>query len=305
MSITRTRYRRKRKGVSTIMGTLIFVGILFTAVIPMFFVMNQADVLLDQSKLTIKHTDDEKSNEFANAYVFPTDPTSSAKITVQVFNKCEMPITIIRVWVNNNYTETNMKINPMCNDKYDILVNAQVGSSYDVRVTSERANTYAVLNGILSYILNSDGSTGWSGENYGINIVIPAKEPWMPTEKWDGPYDNFQVTIWKYDKVLKVKVGLPIYVDQKMTRAVSASESFLSLSEQGTYWVEAQVHMSQKGQAPAKVRPAHWHTIVDGDYTIEWPLGDPIIQVTLYAQDPSLPGCQTPHCPTCIAYNGG
>ncbi|MCX6649762.1 MAG: hypothetical protein NTV61_10315 [Candidatus Bathyarchaeota archaeon] len=275
------------------MGTLVFVGILFTSVIPMYLVMNQADVILDQSKLTIKHTDDERANEFANVYVFPTDPQSSTSVNIQIFNKCEMPINIIRIWLNNTYYVTNLSIPPMENKIQIITVNAKNGNSYDSRVTTQRGNVYAALNGILSY-----GPNGWIGESFGINIVMPAREAWMNSEKWDGPYDNFNVTIWRV--VGGVRQQPPEYLSSYMTRAVSASEQFFSLSEQGTYHVKAQVHLSKKA-----TRPAHWHTIIDGDYVIEWPGGDPIIQVTLYAQDPSLPGCQTPLCPICIAYNGG
>jgi hypothetical protein len=32
-----------RKGISTILGTIIFIGILFTSIIPMYISMNQAD----------------------------------------------------------------------------------------------------------------------------------------------------------------------------------------------------------------------------------------------------------------------
>jgi len=41
----------RRKAISTILGTLIFISILFTAVIPMFLTMNQADVMLEQKTL--------------------------------------------------------------------------------------------------------------------------------------------------------------------------------------------------------------------------------------------------------------
>ncbi|MFA5869689.1 MAG: hypothetical protein WC941_08330 [Candidatus Bathyarchaeia archaeon] len=265
------------------MGTLVFVGILFATVIPMFLIMNQADVLLDQSKLTIRRSDDERDNERAEVYIFPTDPQSSTSVSIQIFNKCEMPITVIRIWLNNTRYVTDLSIPPMENRTQVITVNAHNGNSYDSRVTTQRGNVYAALNGILSF-----GPSGWIGESFGINIVIPAREAWMSSEKWDGPYDNFNVTI------TRVGQSIPEYLSSYMTRAVSASEQFFSLSEQGTYHVKAQVHLSKKA-----LRLAHWHTMVDGDYVIAWPGGAPIIQVTLYAQDPSLPGDQTPLCPIC------
>lgn len=284
MRITRIRSHRKRRGVSTIMGTLVFVGILFTTIVPMFIIMNQANVLLDESKLEMRRSDDERANEKADIYVYPTDPEDPSSITVQVFNKCEMKIRIVRVWVNGTYVEMGSawEINPMEEGRYNMTVNAEGVKTYDVRVTSERMNVYAAQNGILAY----DGES-WVGEAFGINIVIPAREPWMNNEKWDGPYDNFNVTIWKYPDGQEN----PEYSSSYMTRAVSASETFLSLSEQGVYHVTAQVHVSKKG-----TRPAHWHTIIDGEYTIAWPNGDPIINVTLYAVQGDSIHCDVPNC---------
>ncbi|HUV53840.1 MAG TPA: hypothetical protein VMW03_01400 [Candidatus Krumholzibacteriaceae bacterium] len=46
--------------MSSILGTLIFVGILFTAVIPMYLTMNQADVILEQEKHEIAILDEDK-----------------------------------------------------------------------------------------------------------------------------------------------------------------------------------------------------------------------------------------------------
>ncbi len=42
-----TMYRKKR-GVSTILGTLIFVGIIFSAYVPMTLVMKQVDNIYER-----------------------------------------------------------------------------------------------------------------------------------------------------------------------------------------------------------------------------------------------------------------
>ena len=43
-------------------------------------------------------------------------------------------------------------------------------------------------------------------------------------------------------------------------------------------------------------RPAHWHTILDDEFEIRWPNGDPIINVTLYAVQGDSPYCDVPGC---------
>jgi hypothetical protein len=52
---------RSFRGTSTILGTLIFVGILFTAVIPMMLVMKQADTYYEGEVLDVKRLDEERN----------------------------------------------------------------------------------------------------------------------------------------------------------------------------------------------------------------------------------------------------
>ena len=47
MPTARISFRRKRRGVASILGTIIFIGIMFTAIIPMYLVMKQADTLYE------------------------------------------------------------------------------------------------------------------------------------------------------------------------------------------------------------------------------------------------------------------
>ena len=60
---------KKKKGVSTILGTLIFIGILFTSVIPMMLVMKQADTIFTKKVHEMEAIDDEKAREKLTSYV--------------------------------------------------------------------------------------------------------------------------------------------------------------------------------------------------------------------------------------------
>ena len=99
-----------RKGVSTILGTLIFIGILFSAVIPMMLTMKQADIIMEQEKLDLLRFDDERSREAIESYAYPK---GADKLELLVESKCEFPITITHVWINNSITETSCIVPPM------------------------------------------------------------------------------------------------------------------------------------------------------------------------------------------------
>ena len=47
MRIIRMLSRKRRRGTASILGTIIFIGILFSSVIPMYLVMRQADTIYE------------------------------------------------------------------------------------------------------------------------------------------------------------------------------------------------------------------------------------------------------------------
>ncbi len=70
MRITHMLYNKKNKGVSTILGTLIFIGIIFTSVVPMMLVMKQADTIYEKKKHEMDVIDDESVREELTVYTF-------------------------------------------------------------------------------------------------------------------------------------------------------------------------------------------------------------------------------------------
>lgn len=165
MHITHTTCHKRRKGVSTIMGTLIFIGILFTSVIPMFLVMKQADNLYTQKVYEMRNRDDERSKEnvFVSAY-----PGTSTTIYVKVENNGNVPVKIVRVWINDDSFSVET---PLVSNSYQILgpfsIEVENGESVEVKAVSERGNVFYSISGPLLY---SDGQ--WFTVSLGICVVI-------------------------------------------------------------------------------------------------------------------------------------
>jgi hypothetical protein len=80
---------KPRKGVSTILGTLIFIGILFTSVIPMFLVMKQADIIYTQTDLERKRLDEEREREAIEVYPIPS--LTQPEMNVTLVNTGDVP----------------------------------------------------------------------------------------------------------------------------------------------------------------------------------------------------------------------
>ena len=135
--------------MSTILGTIIFIGILFSAVIPMQLVMKQADTLYTQLLHEVNQADEDRLNEDLLMYAYPIEESSN-ELRIKVVNKCEIPITLTRFWIKDNYTEINNSVN--------------VGGSATL---TERGNVVRSASDSLYY---ADGI--WYTPSLGISINI-------------------------------------------------------------------------------------------------------------------------------------
>ncbi len=165
MHITRITCRKRRKGVSTIMGTLIFIGILFTSVIPMFLVMKQADNIYTQKVYEMRNRDDERSKENVVVSAYPGVSTT---IYVKVENNGNVPVKIVRVWINDESFSVDT---PLVSNSYQTLgpfsITIVSGESVQVKAVSERGNVFYSISGPLLYT-----GGGWVTVSLGVCVVI-------------------------------------------------------------------------------------------------------------------------------------
>lgn len=158
-----------RKGMSSILGTLVFIGILFSAVMPMFIQMRQADVYYEQQKLEVNLLDDEKSREDLTFSVWPNNSIDD-DLVVEVDNACATSLKVVRVWINEirfNESEPVASLDSHQFGPYDVPLVA--GKTYDVRVATERGNVYELGSGDLEY----DGAD-WVVQSMLINVLVSA-----------------------------------------------------------------------------------------------------------------------------------
>jgi len=185
----------RRKGVSTILGTLIFIGVLFSAVIPMMLTMKQADIYMEQEKLEIQRADDERSREVLDLYAYPE---GDDYLQIYVESRCEIASTITRVWINNDPKEISVGVGAM---EEKVIGNFPVtltgeASTFRVKATTARGNVFENLAGDI----NHDGS-GWVTEEQGIYVVIDSEGGGF----WGfGSYNctvenDYTYSEWEYD----------------------------------------------------------------------------------------------------------
>lgn len=153
-----------RKGISSILGTLVFIGIMFSAVLPMFMMMRQADVYYEQEKMYTNQLDEERVLEDVEVYLAPTDDD----YVLTLVNMGEVPVRIIRVWENEHSTDVNELLPTQTSSDLAAIdfSHAPVeNDNFEIRVTTERGNTFLNENGILTY-----GDGEWDMEKFFLKL---------------------------------------------------------------------------------------------------------------------------------------
>jgi len=169
------RLNRSRSGISTILGTLIFVGILFTSAIPLFMYVNQVNSYYNKTVTELNRFDQQRGEEDLEVYAYPVFPNDTATLNIFIRNRCTLTITIMRAWVNDTTPIPTGGLPLQLSGMSDVTIEGiQIPSvgDFDVWLVTTRGNVFASLTNTLQI-----NGTSWSGGNppYSINIVIDKK----------------------------------------------------------------------------------------------------------------------------------
>jgi len=152
---------------------LIFIGILFTCVIPLFLYVNQVNSYYDQAVIEMEHIDEDKQREMIDVYAYPFSNTSKA-IYVYVKNQCPFSVDVIRIWVNDHCYNYTLKVPGLgwnVTEAIDLtgILPTQGNITVNTKVTTRRGNIISSLVNPLYY----SAAAGWSSSGtLSINVVI-------------------------------------------------------------------------------------------------------------------------------------
>lgn len=174
MSRMFTRISDSRSGISTVLGTLIFVGILFTSVIPLFLYVNRVNSYYEVEVMEMRQFNQEREMERLEVYAYPVGENPT-ELYVFVKSKCALDqMKVVRVWVNDSlYNETNLTNLPLVLSGVSEGTIQGINISYgyfDVWVTTNRGNVFASFTNTLH--VNASGEWEPGTYNFGIHIFI-------------------------------------------------------------------------------------------------------------------------------------
>lgn len=143
----------RRRGISTVFGMIIFISMLFTAVVPMYINMNQADTIYAQKEAEVKRLDDQRTREDLLLYSYPTGIDRPHELTIEVFNNCPEEVSIVRIWFNDEYRSLEKTLKPF----EDVVlgsfdVHPTDPGTIDVSCTTDRGNIFVNQGGSLHFV---------------------------------------------------------------------------------------------------------------------------------------------------------
>jgi hypothetical protein len=157
----------RRKGVATILGTIIFISVLFSAIIPMQLVMQQADIIKLQDLEAAERVDKDGDMEDLTVLFYPKNQTSS-EIYVRVKNSGDIGIQMERLWIKDTKYTVDGELG--LSEETTLgpyTVNLVENTTYPVKIISERGQIFSADMISLTY---SDGQ--WYTPTLGINVYI-------------------------------------------------------------------------------------------------------------------------------------
>lgn len=163
-----TLHNKKRRGITTILGTLIFISILFTTLLPMQITMLQTDTYESQLIQELDITNSEKKQEKVSLVAYPTSTTGNS-LKVRIQNTGTIDIKIVKLWIKNQMflvdeTIDRGQIRIVGSYNVELLPN----TFYPVKAVTERGNLFGSNAGNMIYTSNGI----WFTPSLGINVYI-------------------------------------------------------------------------------------------------------------------------------------
>lgn len=233
-----------RRGTSTIFGVIVFIGIIFSAVIPMLLVMRQADTFHDISKHELVISDQERMDEEIYVYVFPVTEDSTT-LTLEVQNRGNLVVNVVQVWINDvPHQFDDFGVQPMSWLGRDLdYFTAVPDNWYFIKIITDRGNIFSSDSGSLYY----DSGGNWTEGMFAINFLIS-----YPAAGW------FDIEIRQGDEYGPILDGTPFQIHKSSS---GSAFDFFNVPSAITYHVKITKNLE---------------LIYEDDVTIDWPNGSPI-----------------------------
>ena len=186
-----------KRGISTVLGVLLMVGILFTTIIPIYIYVNAVNNYYDRTVVDMKIADQERSMEDLDVYAWGSADTNDS-IDVFLENKGSISLNVVRIWAmrtdlqktliftaENDSSPLPLQLNPsnqttIFNLNLSTILESSETDYFNIYVTTARGNKFTSKTNPLHH------NGGW---------VTSTKPPWITVFIYsDQDNDHYRVT---------------------------------------------------------------------------------------------------------------
>jgi len=174
-------YHKKKRGIASVLGVLLMVGILITSILPTFLYVNEVNNYYDRAVVNMKIYDDDHTLEKLEIHAYGHNDTA---VDVFVINRSPLAVNLTRIWVMRTdckyawiYDCDNLQDLPFqmggseqktfTFDFSEILDNNSL-KSFNFEVSTARGNKFSAETNPLTY---SD-TMGWQTGTPDFNIQV-------------------------------------------------------------------------------------------------------------------------------------
>ena len=179
------KYRKRKRGVASVLGILLMVGILITSILPTFLYVNEVNNYYDRTAVDLKITDNERSMENLEVYAYGHNETA---VDVFIVNRAPLASNISRIWVLNNTLQNAWIFNSTNRPDLPLFLGAseqitlrldftdinEVDSSYNIEVATKRGNKFSSTTNPLTYTQEGEWQTGTT--EFQIQVIVQSNQ---------------------------------------------------------------------------------------------------------------------------------
>lgn len=178
--------RRAKRGVSTVLGILLMVGILCTSIIPLFMYVNEVNNYYDRTVVDLKIADQERSMEDLTVYAYGHNDTA---IVVFLANRSPLSVNITRIWVMRwNLNRTSI-FNSTIDSRLPLQIRASGQDSIDLNIEDIIDVINENLNSFNIEVATERGNK-FSSQTNSLHRIVEGEE-----YRWETGAFEFQISV--------------------------------------------------------------------------------------------------------------
>ena len=186
--MTRSKYNKcKKKGVASVLGILLMVGILITSILPTFIYINEVNNYYDRVVVELGIADQDRSLEDLTVFGYAHNETGKA-IDIFLINSGSISLNVTRIWVIRSdlkdkilYNSTNLACLPLQMiasnrttitnlDLTAIVTDNENLDYFNIEVSTNRGKKYSSQTNSLHYTSTGEWETGT--QDFQIQVIV-------------------------------------------------------------------------------------------------------------------------------------